>query len=89
MDSSNYLLIAGLGTMALFVIVLFAKQKGKLGTTDYRAIFVLGVIFLPIGFVYDFPVLQILGMVYILMGIINKDKWGKRHTESADHSYTY
>ena len=89
MDSSFYIILAGLVTLGGFVFVIIAKQKGMLGETNYQTIFILGVILLPIGFGTDNQVLLILGLVYILLGLVNKDKWGNRHKETVDRAQIY
>ena len=89
MDSSFYILLAGLVTLGGFVFVIFAKQKGMLGETNYRTIFILGVILLPLGFVFDNRIFQILGIIYVLLGLVNRDKWGNRHKESVDNAKVY
>ena len=56
----------------------FAKEP------DYRAIFVLGICFLPLGIPLSIAVknpgllgISALGVVYVIIGLQNRDKWKK------------
>jgi len=51
---------------------------------DYRSLFNLGFIFLPVGVVlglstgeFFYNGLTILGMIYVIVGFANRDKWKK------------
>ena len=86
----SLLLLTGIVITLLLVVVLRKmKQKGKAGETDYRAFFIMGVVFLPTGFammvvyvVAELPFeiglpLFALGLIYIIIGLVNRDKWKK------------
>ncbi|MFC1910497.1 hypothetical protein ACFLXC_04335 [Chloroflexota bacterium] len=75
----------------LVVVTLRRKREGKSKGTDYRAFFILGISFLPLGIIYEivffvsgtkvFLVLGIafigMGLSYIAIGLGNRDKWKK------------
>ena len=75
----------------LVVVTLRRKREGKSKGTDYRALFILGISFLPLGSIYEivffvsgtkvFLVLGIafigMGLSYIAIGLGNRDKWKK------------
>jgi hypothetical protein len=71
----------------LIVTVLWMKKKGNEGKRkeiDYRAFFIMGISFLPLGIVLTFVVgnpgfigFMGLGIAYIAIGLANKDKWKK------------
>ncbi len=87
MDDSMIFLGLGIITMLLMVVgVIVARRYGKLGNRDYRVIFVLGISLFPVGMVLDNPVLSILGIVYMIWALVNRDKWGKPHKESYSDS---
>jgi len=87
MDDSMIFLGLGIITMLLMVVgVIVARRYGKLGNRDYRVIFVLGISLFPVGMVFDNPVLSILGIVYLIWALVNRDKWGKPHKESYSDS---
>ncbi|MFQ5820224.1 MAG: hypothetical protein ACE5I5_09580 [Candidatus Heimdallarchaeota archaeon] len=87
MDDSMIYLGLGIITMLLMVVgVLVARRYGKLGNRDYRVIFVLGISLLPLGIVFDNPIFSLLGIVYMIWALVNRDKWGKPHKESYSDS---
>jgi uncharacterized membrane protein len=84
------LLVIGIGVTLLMVLVLRKrKRERKAGETDYRAFFIMGVAFLPTGFammmVYFFAEIPFeiglplfaLGLIYLIIGLANRDKWHK------------
>jgi uncharacterized membrane protein len=88
----SLLLLVGIVVTLLLVAVLRKrKREGKAGETDYKAFFIMGVVFLPTGFammmVYFLAELPFeiglplfaLGLVYLLIGLANRDKWRKKN----------
>ena len=72
--------------IALGIIVLFIsmkkKKEGKYVEPDYRAFFILGICFLPIGIIFMITVrnpgfigMSGLGIVYLIIGLSHRDKW--------------
>jgi predicted permease len=71
----------------LILTVLWVKKNKKKEPTkevDYRAFFIMGISFLPLGIVLSFVVGNPgfigfigLGIFYIVIGLANKDKWKK------------
>ena len=88
---SLLLLIGIVVTLLLVAVLRKRKREGKAGETDYKAFFIMGVVFLPTGFammlVYFFAELPFeiglplfaLGLVYLLIGLANRDKWRKKN----------
>ena len=67
------------------VLVVVLKNKKRPKETDYRAFYIMGISFLPLGIVLflttDNPGmlgLTALGAVYMSIGLSNKDKWEKK-----------
>ena len=86
----SLLLIVGILVTLLLVLVLRKrKREGKAGETDYKAFFIMGLAFLPTGLammmVYFFTELPFeiglplfaLGLIYLIVGLVNRDKWKK------------
>ena len=84
------LLLIGIVVTLLMVLVLRKrKRERKAGETDYRAFFIMGVAFLPTGLammiVYFFAEIPFeiglplfaLGLIYLIVGLANRDKWNK------------
>lgn len=70
-----------MGIIALFV---WRMRKGeKPGETDYRVFFILGICWFPLGVVFmatENPIGYVffgLGLVYLVIGLANRDKWKK------------
>ena len=77
---------------ALGVLVVRRRKKGsKPQETNYRALFILGIAFIPVGIIYEivffvsgtkvFLVLGLafvaMGLSYLAIGLANRDKWEK------------
>ena len=86
----SLLLVIGIVVTLLMVMVLRKRKKErKTGETDYRAFFIMGVAFLPTGLammiVYFFAEIPFeiglplfaLGLIYLIIGLANRDKWHK------------
>jgi uncharacterized membrane protein len=81
----NFEIILFLGTLitviGLLIVFLIRKRRPKIKKkTDYRALFNMGTIFLGAGIAISIATktinpLFILGLVYFIMGLANKDKW--------------
>jgi len=72
-------LIIGVGILtvllALIAIYIMKKKAGQKVEPDYRAFFILGISFLPIGIATDNPGLWGMGAVFLILGLVNRDKW--------------
>jgi len=66
--------------LALAMRVATARYKEEI-VPNYRAMFLMGICFIPIG-ITDLAFLP-LGIIFLLVGLRNKDKWGKE-TKWAD-----
>ena len=63
------------------------KLEGKLAETNYRTFFILGIIWVPfsivlmvVSFIFQIPFyihlpLFALGIIYSIIGLVNRDKW--------------
>ena len=75
--------VAAIG-LAILGILMF-KRKGWKREVDYRNYFNMGIVWLPLGIVFYIIFENIffglwflfVGMVYLTIGLKNKDKWGK------------
>lgn len=72
------LLIVGIVTL---LILLKKRKEGKMEEPDYRAFFIMGISFLPLGIILSVVVsvgllaIAALGLIYIIIGLTNRDKW--------------
>jgi len=62
-------LIIGLG------IFLVARNKGTKMEPDYRVFFILGITWLPLGISTDNAALLAMGIIFMVMGLVNRKKW--------------
>ena len=70
-----------------FTIVLVAlknKKKKQLGEPDYRAFFILGITFFPVGISLaaaldnpGFIGMSAMGFIFLVIALANRDKWQK------------
>jgi hypothetical protein len=71
-------LLIGIAVLAiLFVVIVLYMRKGQKREPDYRAFFILGIAFLPIGIATDNPGLWGMGTIFMVIGLVNRGKWGK------------
>lgn len=76
-----YILIAiAIGIIGLAIVAY--KRKDKKHEIDYRNYYTMGLTWFPIGIIFLIifknPLFFILGLVYLAIGLKNKDKWGKK-----------
>ena len=58
----------------LFVMLTSRKKEYK---PDYYSFFVMGIIWVPFGIIFDNKIFLIMGIAFIITGLINKKKWEK------------
>jgi len=83
-------IIVGLILVGILVALTIKwKKEAKSGETNYRALFILGITFIPIGIIYEITffisgktIFLILGLSFIAMGLSylaiglgNREKW--------------
>lgn len=69
--------------LGVFVVFLMWKRRfeGKTKVPNYRAFFILGICFLPMGILLSTSVnpgfigFAGLGVAYMAIGLVNRDKW--------------
>jgi len=83
LDGKLWIMIAVLLIGLVLAIIAFSLPKKKMVPIDYYALFILGIIWLPLGIPLKNPGLTIMGLVFIIISIANKGKWKKNH-----HSYS-
>jgi hypothetical protein len=80
------LLILGVILVLGILVAILAfkrKSKGELREPDYRVFFILGICFTGMGVVFmttistGFIGIMGLGIVYMIIGLANRDKWKK------------
>jgi hypothetical protein len=77
---NNLYLIAAAGLTTILLLALFLwKTKGRIEPkdTDYRTFFIIGIAFFPIGIATGNAGLWSLGLIFMIIGAANKDKWSQ------------
>ena len=76
---SNYIVLAlliGIAGLGIVFAIVAYKHRGEFRSEpDYRAFFILGISFLPIGIATENPGLWGMGAVFMILGAVNRDKW--------------
>ena len=77
MDSM--LTIPIVAVMVLLGLVIYAvvayRHRGESREPNYRVFFVMGGAFLPLGIATDNPGFWGMGLVFLILGLLNRDKW--------------
>jgi drug/metabolite transporter (DMT)-like permease len=78
--SINLFIVIGLIVIGL-VIVLYSQFKKEKIKPNYRLFFILGMTWVPLGVVFYKTTRNIgfliMGVIFLIIGLINKDKWGE------------
>lgn len=77
MQTDTIILIA-LAVVLLILLVFFVVKKSKdKSPPNYRALFIIGIAFLPIGISTENYVFSALGFIFMIVGLVNRKKWEK------------
>jgi len=69
-------IVVGLLGLGLLIAVVAVKRTRKEAlATDYRALFIMGICWLPVGLVLGNPGLWGMGLVFLIIGLANRGKW--------------
>ena len=74
-------IIVGMAVLLVLSMIVAAARYKKDIVPNYRAMFIMGICFIPIG-IANLGLLPV-GIIFLLVGLRNKDKWGKE-TKWAD-----
>ena len=77
------------GILALLLILagvaIYLKKKYKT-PTDYYSLFIMGIIWIPLGIPLKNYALSGMGLVFMIIGLVNKKKWNKKKRTWKDLS---
>jgi len=57
------------------VTIIKARKEPK--EPDYRTWFIMGISWIPLGIALDNPGFWAMGLIFMIIGLANKDKWKK------------
>lgn len=77
MSTNTGVLVSILVGLILLILIFFLIKKNKKieHKLNYKVFFILGVIWIPIGVSTKNYVFSILGLTFLIIGLVNKDKW--------------
>lgn len=71
-------IVIGLVAIGLLVVFLVIQQQNRIPTeTNYRALFIIGLAWLAFGIPLQNPGLYGMGVVFTIVGLVNREKWGQ------------
>ena len=81
---SQFWIIAMISVLILVLafVAVYVRKKKKV-PTDYYSLFVMGSIWLLFGVLLDYSLFLIMGLVFVIIGVTNKDKWKKNRRKWA------
>lgn len=72
-----WILIAVLIVLIIFGVLTFLLLRKKKRPVDYYSLFIIGVIWFIFGIASGNSMFWIMGLAFMVIGLINKDKWEK------------
>ena len=88
MGNTLYIIISFLIILVLLIFIVYRitqrkkKPDSDPNKTDYKTFFIIGACFIPAGIAislssgeFSYNALSILGFIYLIFGLANKDKW--------------
>ncbi len=72
-----YVFTSGIILFTIIIVGLIFLKKQKNHKPDYYTLFILGILWLPIGISMENYALFFMGLAFLIAGILNKDKWRK------------
>jgi len=79
---SNFWMMIAIAVIIIILGVLcfFVYRKKQCGP-DYYGIFIIGLIWFPVGLLMKNTGFGIIGLVFLIIGLINKEKWNQKKCE--------
>jgi integral membrane sensor domain MASE1 len=70
--------------VALLTLYVFFSHKGPSRGPDYYSLFIMGLLWLALGFPLDSAVLSLVGAVLMLIAWMHRDRWEANRRALAD-----
>lgn len=85
MGSIPWILISVAGILVVLgVVALLALKKGKRRPIDYYSFFIIGIIWTAAGIPLGNYALSVMGIIFMIIGLANKNKWKKNRVHWND-----
>jgi ABC-type amino acid transport system permease subunit len=79
-----WILISILIALILLVLAVIWAKKNNKRPTDYYTFFIIGLIWTVFGIPLKNYALSGMGVVFLVVGLVNKDKWEKNRVKWSD-----
>jgi hypothetical protein len=85
MDVAEIIVLVAILAVALTaaLVINVSKDKERKHVPNYKALFIIGFSWIPVGIATHNPAFWAIGAVFLLTGLANKDKW-KQETKWSD-----
>ena len=77
MDTNTILIIAIAAVLVILLFIIFVLRKQQKKPPNYRALFILGLVFLPLGISTDNYGFMAVSALFMIIGLANRKKWDK------------
>jgi Sec-independent protein secretion pathway component TatC len=71
-------IVVGVLLLLALIVTVYMVKKGRKRKVDYYGFFIIGVIWTAIGIPLSNYPLSVMGLVFLILGLANKDKWKER-----------
>jgi membrane-bound ClpP family serine protease len=73
-----YYSVLSIFSLIIIILIFYLLRKNKTKQMNYRALFIIGIIWFAIGLPLKNQPLIITGIAFIIIGFLNKNKWIKK-----------
>ena len=70
-----YIIVGLIVLLALIAVFVINKKDGQKTEPNYRLFFIVGITWLPLGIATDNAAFLGMGAIFMIWGLVNKDKW--------------
>ena len=78
MNTNSILIVAIAAVVVILLIFFVVARKQEKRPPNYRALFILGIVFLPLGISTENYAFTGVGALFMIIGLANKKKWEKQ-----------
>ena len=68
------MIVIGIAIIAFLIVTIFMKRKHRVAP-NYKAFFIIGVTWLPLGIIMQNYIFSVVGACFLAVGLTNKKKW--------------
>lgn len=68
------MIVIGVAILIMLIVAIIMKRKHKVAT-NYKAFFIVGITWLPLGIIMQNYIFSVVGACFLAVGLTNKKKW--------------